>query len=322
LFADAIEKALADGRPALLLLGQYFHGKDLRRVFLDWLDLANHPFETVLQALNAAGEATRTRCMILIDALNEATDLKVWPDELAGFVSEVLNYEWLCIGVSCRPEYEQYLIHEGIRQTATLLTCRGIRSPEEQEQAAVQYFEKRGIVRPAVPWLAPEFANFLFLKVSCDSLRELGLSEFPRGLHGAHQVLRFYLESVASKLRRRFPEADLPAGAVLTVVKSVAMTMARNRSGYVEATVAKDICQSAFASAGPTQELALSAVRRGGIPERACSRSVGYPLHVPTEIYRFTYQRFSDHLIAEALLREHGDLRSPSGEGTVETRIS
>ena len=252
LFADAIEKALADGRPALLLLGQYFHGKDLRRVFLDWLDLANHTFETVLQALNAAGEAARARCMILIDALNEATDLKVWPDELAGFVSEVLNYEWLCIGVSCRPEYEQYLIHEGIRQTATLLTCRGIRSPEEQEQAAVQYFEKRGIVRPAVPWLAPEFANFLFLKVSCDSLRELGLSEFPRGLHGAHQVLRFYLESVASKLRRRFPEADLPAGAVLTVVKSVAMTMARNRSGYVEATVAKDICQSAFASAGPT----------------------------------------------------------------------
>jgi hypothetical protein len=84
LFADAVEKALADGRPALLLLGQYFHGKDLRRVFLDWLDLANHTFETVLQALNAAGEAARTRCMILIDALNEATDLKVWPDELAG----------------------------------------------------------------------------------------------------------------------------------------------------------------------------------------------------------------------------------------------
>ena len=41
--------------------------------------------------------------MILIDALNEATDLKVWHDELAGFVSEILSYEWLCIGFSCAP---------------------------------------------------------------------------------------------------------------------------------------------------------------------------------------------------------------------------
>ena len=226
LFADAVDRALAANRPALLLLGQHFHGKALRRAFLEGLDLANQDFETVLQALNAAGEAARTRCMILIDALNEATNLKVWHDELAGFVSEILSYGWLCIGVSCRPEYEQYLIPEGVRQTATLLTCRGIWTPEEQDQAAVQYFEKRGIVRPAVPWLAPEFSNFLFLKVCCDSLRQLGLREFPRGLHGAQQVLSFYLESVASKVRRRFPEADFPAGAVVTAVKSIAKRMA------------------------------------------------------------------------------------------------
>jgi hypothetical protein len=313
LFADAVERALADGRPALLLLGQYFHGKDLRRVFLDWLDLANHAFETVLQALNAAGEAARTRCMVLIDALNEATDLQVWPDELAGFVSEVLSYEWLCIGVSCRPEYEQYLIPEGVRQTATLLTCRGIRSSEEQEQAAVQYFEKRGIVRPAVPWLAPEFSNFLFLKVCCDSLRELGLSEFPRGLHGAQQVLSFYLKSVASRVRRRFPEADFPAGAVLTAVKSLAARMARDHSNYVESPVARDICRSAFESRGPRHSITWpSVLLQEGVfrTDHLFAGPPDDPLDVPREIYRFTYQRFSDHLIVEALLREHADVRT------------
>ena len=230
LFADAVERALAGGRPALLLLGQYFHRSDLRRAFLDRLDLANQSFETVLQSLNAAGEAARTRCMIFIDALNEATNLKTWADDLAGFASEILSHEWLCVGISCRPEYLQHLIPDGVRQTATLLSCRGIRSPEEQEQAAVQYLETRGIVRPAAPWLAPEFSNFLFLKVCCDSLRELGLNEFPRGLHGAQQVLSFYLKSVASKVRRRFPEADFPAGAVLSVVKSIAARMALDHS--------------------------------------------------------------------------------------------
>ena len=313
LFADAVDRALAAGRPALLLLGQHFHGRGLRRAFLEALDLANQDFETVLQALNAAGEAARTRCMILIDALNEATDINVWRDELAGLLSEILRYEWLSIGVSCRPEYEQYLISDGIRDKATLLTCRGIQTPEEVDQAAIQYFEKRGIVRPAVPWLAPEFSNFLFLKVCCDSLRELGLSEFPRGLHGAQQVLSFYLQSVASKVRRRFPEADFPAGAILTAVKSIARRMARDRLNDVETTVAKDICQSAFESLGPTANKTwLSVLTEEGVfrKDHLFAAPSDDPLEVPKEIYRFTYQRFSDHLIVQALLCEQADVRA------------
>jgi hypothetical protein len=34
------------------------------------------------------------------------------------------------------------------------------------------------------------------------------------------------------------------------------------------------------------------------------------PLEVPKEIYRFTYQRFSDHLVVEVLLREQADVRA------------
>ena len=313
LFADAIERGLADGRPALLLLGQYFHGKDLRRSFLDRLDLANEGFETVLEALNAAGEAARTRCMILIDALNEATDLRVWPDDLAGFAFEILNCEWLCVGVSCRPEYEQYLIPDRVMRRATRLTCRGIQSREEQEQAAVQYFEKRGIVRPAVPWLTPEFSNFLFLKVCCDSLRELGLSEFPRGLHGAEQVLSFYLDSVASKLRRRFPEADVPAGAVRSAVQSIARKMGSDHLDYVVAEGVKDICQSAFGTAAPrSNKTWLSVLSEEGVfrKDHLFTAPSNDQLEMPKEIYRFTYQRFSDHLIVEALLREHTNVRA------------
>jgi hypothetical protein len=115
---------------------------------------------------------------------------------------------------SARPEYEDRLLPEIVRNHAAHVTCRGIESPAEQERAAVQYFVKRGITRPTVSWLAPEFSSFLFLKTCCDALQELGIHEFPRGLRGSLQVLTFYLESVDSKLRRRFPNIDIPTSAV------------------------------------------------------------------------------------------------------------
>ena len=132
-------------------------------------------------------------------------------------------------------------------------------------------------------------------------------------MHGAQQVLSFYLESVASKVRRRFPEADFPAGAVVTAVTTIATRMARDHSNYVESSVARDICRSAFESLGsePSKTwlsvLTEEGVFRKGLLFAAASDG---PLEVPKEIYRFTYQRFSDHLIVEALLREHTDVRA------------
>ena len=105
-------------------------------------------------------------------------------------------------------------------------------SEDEQEQAAVQYFEKRGIVRPAVPWLAPEFSNFLFLKTCCDSLQELGIKQFPRGLHGALLVLKFYLDSVQSKIKKRFPDSEVPSLAVHRSIQRIAKLMSTAKTNY------------------------------------------------------------------------------------------
>ena len=118
-----------------MLLGQHFQGQDIRREFLNCLDLVNHDYDKVLQALNVAGEVAQVRLIILIDALNETHTLRIWPDQLAGFASDILKYEWLAIGVSLRPEYEDVLIPETVRDNSARVTCHGIQSPEEQEQA-------------------------------------------------------------------------------------------------------------------------------------------------------------------------------------------
>jgi hypothetical protein len=311
LFADAVATALNNSAPAILLLGQYFSGHAIRREFLHCLDLADYDFDTVLQALNAAGKVAQSRLIILIDALNEAHALRMWPDQLAGFVADILRYEWLAIGISLRPEYEDRLIPEAVKNHAAYVICRGIQSPDEQEQAAVQYFVKRGITRPAVPWLAPEFSNFLFLKTCCDALQELGIHEFPRGLHGSLQILKFYLDSVDSKLHKRFPDIDIPKTALASSVRRIANSMAMARTDYISVKLGTESCEVEFGCRGPRATLSWFSVL---ISEGLLRRDHVFPdnqddpwAHVE-DVYRFTYQHFSDHLIVQALLEAVDDI--------------
>jgi|GEM_PF-588119 len=318
LFADIVSTFLSKNIPAILLLGQYFHGQDIKCELLNCLDLANHDFDKVIQALNAAGEASQTRLLILVDALNEAHSLPIWQDKLAGFVSDILNYKWLAIGFSLRPEYEERLIPNAVKNNAARATYWGIQSPEEQEQAAVQYFEKRGIARPAVPWLSPEFSNFLFLKTCCDALQELGEKEFPRGLHGSLQVLKFYLDSIDSKLRRSFPHTDIPKPAITNAIRKIAGEMAQDGCDYIGLEQAADVCAAEFGRRGPdTQRNWSDILANEGIFRRdhIFDGDKGDPFSTVEEIFRFTYQRFSDHLIVQALLDKINDINGAFKSG-------
>lgn len=311
LFADVVASSLMKKLPAILLLGQYFPGKDIRREFLCSLNLANHDLHTVLQALNAAGEAAQMRLVILIDALNEAQTLRIWPDQLAGFISDILKYEWLAIGISLRHEYEDRLIPERIKTEAARVECWGIQTPKEQEQAAIQYFEKRGIIRPAVPWLAPEFSNFLFLKTCCDALSELGKKEFPRGLHGSLQVMEFYIDSVQSKLKRRFPDNDIPERAIYNSINQIAKSMATENVDYISVKSAVDICEAEFGCRGPDLKTNwLSILASEGVLRRdhIFGTNKNDTFVNTKEVYRFTYQRFSDQFIAKTLLDNVHDI--------------
>lgn len=318
LFADVVSSSIKQNSPAILLLGQHFPGLNLKSEFLDLLDLRHFDFDTVLQALNTAGESARTRLVIMIDAINETGHLKIWRDQLAGFVSDVLRHDWLAVAVSLRPEYEDILIPEKVSNSAVKVFCYGIQSQEEQVQAAIQYFEKRGITRPAVPWLAPEFSNFLFLKTCCDSLRELGEKEFPKGLHGSLTVLKFYLESILIKLRRRLPESSIPDNAVQKSIKSIAEQMADKKVDYITEVSAVSLCEKHFGSRGPSPQITWFATltSEGVFRKDHIFSYSDDPFEDYETVYRFTYQRFADHLIVKALLRNIvsiDDAFSPNG---------
>lgn len=311
LVAEATLTALSNGIPSIMLLGQHFAGRDLRLELLSTLGLSHHDFDAVLQALNAAGEAARARVVLAIDALNEAHDLRFWREQLAGFVTQVLKYEWLAVALTLRPEYSRFLVPPAVLSSAANAVCRGITTPEEQKRASVQYFDKRGIVRPAVPWLDPEFSNFLFLKTCCDTLQRMGRREFPRGLRGSLQILNFYLESIDQKLRSQFPSTDIPASAVSRTVHAIATFMADAKNDVIDSNNAKRLCEQHFTTRGPSESRSwFSILQSEGVFRREhVLPSDSQPLQESTEANRFTYQRFSDHLIAQALLASAPDLK-------------
>jgi len=308
LFADAVASALTENAPALLLLGQNIFGNDLRAAFLHNVGVPNEDFETVLQSLDAAAELSGQRALILIDALNDAGDLRIWRGSLAGFANDVLKFKHLSLGLSMRDEYYEILLPELIKQNCVKLYHHGIQGIEEQEQAAVQYFEKRGIARPTVPWLAPEFSNFLFLRTVCDAIAVTGHKEFPRGLRGSLDVLRYYLDGIDSKLRAAYPDFSMPTNVVVAVARSIAKWMANRKRDSIDAASAGDTCQAAFGTFGPSNAKSWFALltseglfRKDHIIPDGAGESDD-PFEAVIEVYRFSYQRFSDHLIVRALL--------------------
>ncbi|MBI4773202.1 MAG: hypothetical protein HY788_03300 [Deltaproteobacteria bacterium] len=318
LFADAAAKAIEQGRPAILMLGQYFATGDPWETILGRLDLRNYSSDTFLGALDSAAEAARARCLILVDLMNEETDLKVWRDSIGSVITKIVQYKHLSFALSCRSEYQKLFFSSPLAEKLTNVECYGFVTAREREMAAVQYLEKRGIIRPATPWLAPEFTNPLFLRTCATALSEDGRIEFPRGLHGAKEILGFYIHSLENRLKRKYVNVDLPHDCVKKGFLSLAKQMGQVKADFVERNIGETLLLRAFGCGGPH-------IGRSWIEilceEGALRKDIQFsyqeedPLSPSEEMFRFTYQRFSDHLIVSALLDEVHDFKKAFDEG-------
>ena len=185
LLASEVQAALDAGEPAIMLLGSDFMGSEPPSLqLLRRFGLERSTLDVFLGMLSAAAEIRGARALIVIDALNEGAGARFWRERLVAFAASVLAHERVALCVSCRTEFADYLITDGARRAACAVTVPGFVFPEEQERAAQVYMDRRGILRPSIPWLSPEFGNPLFLRTTCQALQRNGRREFPRGLRG------------------------------------------------------------------------------------------------------------------------------------------
>ena len=169
-----------------------------KTTILNHLDL-RCKFDEFLGALEAAGQASDAKALILIDALNESEGRNIWQNSLPELLNTISRYPWVGLGISVRTSYESSTIPEGlVPETLSTAEHRGFEY--DLEGALKIFFDENNIERPGVPLLDHEFSNPQFLILLCKGLKNRGWNRIPDGLSGITAVYNFFLDSVNRKL--------------------------------------------------------------------------------------------------------------------------
>lgn len=295
LLADVADHHIGQGFPAVLVLGGSFVDGEPWRQTADQLGLTNTTPDELLGALDAAGEAAGTRALIMIDAINERGGIALWANRLAAFLATANRFSHVAVILSCRTTFLPYIVREIDEKSLPRLTHPGFAG--QAAQAAQRYLDARGIVRMAAPNFSPEFENPLFLRTCCDALERRGEQELPRGLAGVSGVFDFYFGAVADAITARvglYPRLRI----VETALERLTEAMVDARSGYLPIADVITLLEELHPAQNQTEKSLFFQLENEGVltVEPVIDGSS------MLELVRFTFERLSDHRIAQALL--------------------
>jgi len=305
LLADVADRATREGRPAILLLGQHFTAAEPWGQIKAQMDAEHFSNDQMLGALDAAAEAANMRALILIDALNESEAPGKWKQHLAGLIATILRFPRLAVAVSCRSEYLDWVVPEPLRAKFVKVECEGFISADEQEHAAQIFLDSKGIARPAVPWLAPDFTNPLFLRVTSEGLKATGQRSYPQFV-GLTNFFAFFLDSLAAR-----PPFDQWQGPNLLChcLLAIAREMLRGKrawlgEGSAIAAINAMLAEHEGVGNGERALKLFKDLKRGALlslPDPQSPRPTRRLIPVPEGVI-FVFQRLGDLLMAEAVI--------------------
>ncbi|PTO62414.1 ATP-binding protein [Vibrio splendidus] len=305
ILGQVAEQRTRVGLPTVLMLGQNFSRSVFWEQVAGILGLEGRTVDDVLGPLNAAGERKGQRTILLFDAINEGVGAHYWRQNLSEIVRAIQKYSHLSVVFSCREEYLRYAFPDSLSEILPSFFIGGFTTPEELEQAAIQYLDAKGIARPNTPWLSPEFSNPLFLKSTSEALRAKGLTEFPRGLNGISKIMSLYLDALSWRTGVETTSSDGILTSIIKCVGLVANKMATDGCDFIEIGEAITFAEESFRGRTPPEGktwmqvlIETSLFRRDPPPY---SEDVD-PFNPPSELVRFSFQRFQDHLMATYLV--------------------
>ena len=301
LLCDLSLHQIEESHPTVFLLGQHYEGGNPLDTLRSLLDLSKHTNAQVLGALDAAGEAYKARALIIVDAINEGLHRDDWQNHIRAFLTEVSKYPNISVLLSCRTSYLDYMIPDSADENC-LIQIQHFGFQGYEHRAAEKYMSKQGISKPSAPILAPEFSNPLFLKTCCQALKENEMTSFPKGMHGLTQLFEFFLESVektVAKRKRYNPSEKI----IKTALKDFASVLFPNNFSGLPTGNARKLINEHDPNGSKGESLFDELLYEGILSEDISydDKGEGYP------VVRFTYERFSDHFIAQQIVGQYNE---------------
>ena len=310
LLADVATKRIQEGKASILLLGQHFKtdSSPWMQILRDQLRL-NCTEDEFLGALEARAQASGSRVILFVDAINEGRGRYFWRDYIKPFIRSFEKFKWVGLVLSIRTSYEKLIVPSDSMTTeiAVRITHHGFADVEYE--ASKLFFDSYGIEQPSIPLLHPEFQNPLFLKLFCEGLYKAGLTRIPEGYEGISAILQFFLRSVNIKLsmpdRLNYPEnVNLVEKAVTRIVE----TEIDNGSYFVEYEKAFQIVETELRKFSTSSGFLESLISEGVFSKNL----FGTEPDDDTEGVYLAYERFDDHLRASILIERHISKADPA----------
>ncbi|WP_282027772.1 hypothetical protein [Ruegeria faecimaris] len=294
LLADACKHQLDKKRPAVLLLGGQLSDAEIWPQVSSQLGLpAHYTRDQLLGALDAAGEVAGVRTLLCIDAINERRGRDIWPDRIAAFLRDVEDYTNVVVVLSCRSTYLKQIVPPHLDEAKLpRLNHSGFSTRD-----ARRFLTLRNILLPDQPFLPGELRNPLFLKVCCDALDRQDARRFPKGLQGVTEIFAMYRTSLCDAIENRLKlphRRKYPTKAIEILAKEIA----RTHDPVIEYDRAAELLVPLCGTNPNLDSDLLEALGDEGLLAIEPIRTNGEV----KEYVRFSFERFGDHVAAQAIL--------------------
>jgi hypothetical protein len=296
-----------DARPHGVLL----HGRDLHANHtLDDLarrvSIAAQPVQTMeslLAAVDAAGQRTRHRLPVVIDGLNESEDPRAWKPLLAALETTLAKYPYVLLVCTLRPEFVDEALPDGTRS----VEIKGYGA--DALEAIREHFRYWRI--DATDASPPGFLRHpLTLRLFCEVTnpkrqRVVGIAAMPGSLTA---LFDRYLDQVSERVVELAPRMHRYfAQDVRSSLAAIANKLWDSRSRSLDVD---ELRRDLGDAPRPWDQSLVRALEHEGVLLRMPSDGNG--AYVPV------YDRLGGHIIANALLAKHGQagfetwIREPS----------
>ncbi|MDB5329080.1 MAG: hypothetical protein JWP03_231, partial [Phycisphaerales bacterium] len=311
LLAHCAVEARERKQPILLVLGEQF--LDSRPPLIQLCEQIgwNGGPDSLLSAMNVAGALVARPALLIIDALNESAERRLWKSHLHSLASEVRKYPHLRLVVSCRRDFVGITMPNdfkaGVPDGWGFIQHRGL--GDVLAEAVARYFASYNIQSPQFPPLLDEFRNPLFLDTFCRAFENQSL---PNGPLTLQMVMERRIARLSEKIQH---DIDCDEYHVRCAIQSLAERIRDNEGLAVEESVARAAIEPHSPSIESSRSLYTHLLSSGVIVRRIDH----YWEDDPPVVVRFAFERFSDYFIVRGLLSDVPDvaaLRSLVQEGS------